>query len=127
MNIPSNLKYTKDDEWIRVEGETAFIGITDYAQHELGDITFIDVDPDIIGESLNAEDEFGTIEAVKTSAEIMMPVSGEIMEFNEALNDNASLVNSDPYGEGWIIKVKIADASELNGLLDAKAYEDKIK
>ncbi len=127
MNIPSNLKYTKDDEWIRVEGETAFIGITDYAQHELGDITFIDVDPDIIGENLNAEDEFGTIEAVKTSAEIMMPVSGEIMEFNEDLNDNASLVNSDPYGEGWIIKVKIADASELNGLLDAKAYEDKIK
>lgn len=127
MNIPSNLKYTQDDEWVRLEGENAYIGITDYAQHELGDITFVDVDPDLVGENLDAGEEFGAIEAVKTSAEILMPVGGEIVEVNEALADDASLINSDPYGEGWIIKIKVNKVADLNGLLDASAYEEKIK
>ncbi len=127
MNFPSNLKYTKDDEWVRLEGENAYIGITDYAQHELGDITFVDVDPDLVGETLDAGEEFGAIEAVKTSAEILMPVAGEIVEVNEALADDASLINSDPYGEGWIIKVKVNKVADLNALLDAAAYEEKIK
>ena len=128
MNIPTNLKYTKDDEWIRLEGEVAFVGITDYAQHELGDITFVDVDPDIVGETLDAQEEFGAIEAVKTTAELLMPVAGEIVEVNEALADeeNAKLVNSDPYGEAWIIKIKVSDPAELDGLMDAAAYEAKI-
>ena len=128
MNIPTNLKYTNDDEWIRLEGETAFVGITDYAQHELGDITFVDVDPDIVGETLDAQEEFGAIEAVKTTAELLMPVAGEIVEVNEALADeeNAKLVNSDPYGEAWIIKIKVSDPAELDGLMDAAAYEAKI-
>ncbi len=127
MNIPTNLKYTQDDEWIRLEGENAFVGITDYAQHELGDITFVDVDPDLVGETLDAEEVFGAVEAVKTTADVKMPVAGEILEVNEALNDNAALVNTDPYGEGWIIKVKVSDASQLGALLDAAAYEAKIK
>ena len=128
MNIPANLKYTQDDEWIRVEGEFAYVGITDYAQHELGDITFVDVDPDIVGENLDAEEEFGAIEAVKTTAELLMPVGGEIVEVNENLADeeNAKLVNTDPYGEAWIIKIKVNDAAELDNLLDAAAYEAKI-
>jgi glycine cleavage system H protein len=128
MNIPTNLKYTNDDEWIRVEGEEAFVGITDYAQHELGDITFVDVDPDLVGETLDAQEEFGAIEAVKTTAELLMPVSGEILEVNEALADeeNAKLVNTDPYGEAWIIKIKVSDPAELDNLLDAAAYEAKI-
>ncbi|MBR7022225.1 MAG: glycine cleavage system protein GcvH [Bacteroidales bacterium] len=128
MNIPANLKYTNDDEWIRLEGETAYVGITDYAQHELGDITFVDVDPDLVGETLDAQEEFGAIEAVKTTAELLMPVGGEILEVNEALADeeNAKLVNTDPYGEAWIIKIKVNDASEVDGLLDAAAYEAKI-
>ena len=110
MNIPSNLKYTKDDEWIRLEGEFGYIGITDYAQHELGDITFIDIDPDLVGETLEAEEVFGAVEAVKTSAELMMPVAGEIVEVNETLADeeNAKLVNTDPYGEGWMLKIKVS-------------------
>ena len=128
MNIPSNLKYTNDDEWVRVEGETAYVGITDYAQHELGDITFVDVDPDLVGETLDAQEEFGAIEAVKTTAELLMPVGGEILEVNEALadEDNAKLVNTDPYGEAWIIKIKVNDPAELDNLLDAAAYEAKI-
>ncbi len=128
MNIPANLKYTKDDEWVRLEGETAYIGITDYAQHELGDITFVDVDPDLVGETLEAQEEFGAIEAVKTTAELLMPIGGEILEVNETLADeeNAKLVNSDPYGEAWIIKVKVSDPTELDALLDATAYEAKI-
>ena len=128
MNIPANLKYTNDDEWIRLEGEEAYVGITDYAQHELGDITFVDVDPDLVGEVLEAQEEFGAIEAVKTTAELLMPVGGEILEVNEALADeeNAKLVNSDPYGEAWIIKIKVNDVAELDGLLDAAAYEAKI-
>ena len=127
MNFPSNLMYTKDDEWVRLEGENAYIGITDYAQHELGDITFVDVDPDLVGETLDAGEEFGAIEAVKTSAEILMPVAGEIVEVNEALADDASLINSDPYGKGWIIKIKVNKVADLNALLDAAAYEEKIK
>ena len=128
MNIPTNLKYTNDDEWIRVEGEEAFVGITDYAQHELGDITFVDVDADLVGETLDAQEEFGAIEAVKTTAELLMPVTGEILEVNEALADeeNAKLVNTDPYGEAWIIKIKVSDPAELDNLLDAAAYEAKI-
>ena len=129
MNIPSNLKYTKDDEWIRVEGEFGYIGITDYAQHELGDITFVDIDPDLVGETLEAEEEFGAVEAVKTTAELTMPVAGEVVEVNETLADeeNAKLVNTDPYGEGWMLKIKISDAAELDNLLDAAAYEAKIQ
>ncbi|MCQ2320521.1 MAG: glycine cleavage system protein GcvH [Bacteroidales bacterium] len=128
MNIPANLKYTNDDEWIRLEGEFAYVGITDYAQHELGDITFVDVDPDIVGDNLDAEEEFGAIEAVKTTAELLMPVGGEIVEVNEAILDeeNANLVNSDPYGAAWIIKIKVNDVAELDSLLDAAAYEAKI-
>lgn len=129
MNIPSNLKYTKDDEWIRLEGEFGYIGITDYAQHELGEITFVDIDADLVGETLAAEEEFGAVEAVKTTAELMMPVGGEVVEINEALADeeNAKLVNSDPYGEGWMIKIKVNDPAEMDNLLDAAAYEAKIK
>ena len=128
MNIPANLKYTNDDEWIRLEGEEAYVGITDYAQHELGDITFVDVDPDLVGETLDAQEEFGAIEAVKTTAELLMPVAGEVLEVNEALADeeNAKLVNTDPYGEAWIIKIKVNDVAELDNLLDAAAYEAKI-
>ena len=129
MNIPTNLKYTKDDEWIRLEGEFGYIGITDYAQHELGDITFIDIDPDLVGETLDAEEVFGAVEAVKTSAELMMPVAGEVVEVNENLaeEENAKLVNTDPYGEGWMLKIKVSDVAELDNLLDAAAYEEKIK
>lgn len=123
------MKYTQDDEWIRLEGEFGYIGITDYAQHELGDITFVDIDPDLVGETLEAEEEFGAVEAVKTTAELTMPVAGEIVEVNEALADeeNAKLVNTDPYGEGWMLKIKVSDAAELDNLLDAAAYEAKIK
>ena len=129
MNIPSNLKYTKDDEWIRLEGEFGYIGITDYAQHELGDITFVDIDPDLVGETLDAEDVFGAVEAVKTSAELMMPVAGEVVEVNETLADeeNAKLVNTDPYGEGWMLKIRVSNVADLDELLDAAAYEEKIK
>ena len=108
MNIPANLKYTKDHEWIRLEGDNAFIGITDYAQHELGDIVFVDVDT--VDETLDAEEPFGTIEAVKTSSEVFMPVAGKVVEFNEALADAPETVNNDPYVEGWIIKIEVSDA-----------------
>lgn len=124
MNIPSNLKYTKDHEWIRLEDEVAYIGITDYAQHELGDIVFVDVDT--LDEDLEAEEVFGTIEAVKTSSEMFMPVSGKVIEFNEKLNDAWELVNNDPYGDGWIIKIEVRDTAEMDNLLDVKAYEQLI-
>ena len=104
MNIPANVKYSEDHEWLRIEGEEAYIGITDYAQHELGDIVFVDVDT--VGETIERNEVFGTIEAVKTVSDLMMPVSGEILEFNEDLEANAAAINSDPYGEGWIIKIK---------------------
>ena len=125
MNIPTNLKYTKDHEWIRLEGDNAYVGITDYAQHELGDIVFVDVDT--LDETLEAEETFGTIEAVKTSSEMFMPVGGKVIEFNEALADAPEKVNTDPYGEGWIIKVEVTNAAEMDNLLDAAAYEEKIK
>jgi len=121
MNIPTNLKYTKDHEWIRLEGDNAYIGITDYAQHELGDIVFVDVDT--LDESLEAEETFGTIEAVKTSSEMFMPVGGKVIEFNEELADAPEKVNSDPYGEGWIIKIEVTNAAEMDNLLDAEGYK----
>lgn len=121
MNTPSNLKYTKDHEWIRLEGETAYVGITDYAQHELGDIVFVDVDT--VDETLEAEETFGTVEAVKTSSELFLPVAGKVVEFNEALADAPELVNKDPYGEGWMIKVEVSNAADVEGLLDAEAYK----
>lgn len=124
MNIPANLKYTKDHEWIRLEGDNAFIGITDYAQHELGDIVFVDVDT--VDETLDAEEPFGTIEAVKTSSEVFMPVAGKVVEFNEALADAPETVNNDPYGDGWIIKIEVSDASQMDALLDAEAYKNLI-
>ena len=124
MNIPANLKYTKDHEWIRLEGDNAFIGITDYAQHELGDIVFVDVDT--VDETLDAEEPFGTIEAVKTSSEVFMPVAGKVVEFNETLADAPETVNNDPYGEGWIIKIEVSDASQMDALLDAEAYKNLI-
>ncbi len=121
MNIPTNLKYTKDHEWIRLEGDNAYIGITDYAQHELGDIVFVDADT--LDETLEAEETFGTIEAVKTSSEMFMPVGGKVIEFNEALADAPETVNNDPYGEGWIIKVEVTNAAEMDNLLDAEGYK----
>ncbi len=124
MNIPAELKYSKDHEWIRLEGETAYVGITDFAQHELGDIVFVDIDT--VDETLEAEETFGTIEAVKTSSELLMPVAGIVLEFNEALADAPETVNNDPYGEGWIIKVQVANPAELDGLLDAEAYKELI-
>ena len=124
MNIPAELKYSKDHEWIRLEGETAYVGITDFAQHELGDIVFVDIDT--VEETLEAEETFGTIEAVKTSSELLMPVAGTVVEFNEALADAPETVNNDPYGEGWIIKVQVANPAELDGLLDAEAYKEMI-
>ena len=121
MNIPTNLKYTKDHEWIRLEGDNAYIGITDYEHHELGDIVFVDVDT--LDETLEAEETFGTIEAVKTSSEMFMPVGGKVIEFNEELADAPEKVNSDPYGEGWIIKVEVTNAAEMDNLLDAEGYK----
>ena len=124
MNIPAELKYSKDHEWIRLEGETAYGGITDFAQHELGDIVFVDIDT--VDETLEADETFGTIEAVKTSSDLLMPVAGTVVEFNEALADAPETVNNDPYGEGWIIKVQVANPAELDGLLDAEAYKELI-
>ena len=124
MNIPAELKYSRDHEWIRLEGETAYVGITDFAQHELGDIVFVDIDT--VDETLEADETFGTIEAVKTSSDLLMPVAGTVVEFNEALADAPETVNNDPYGEGWIIKVQVSDPAELNNLLDAEAYKELI-
>ena len=124
MNIPEDLKYTKDHEWIRIEGNTCTVGITEFAQNELGDIVFIEVDT--IGEELKQEDAFGTIEAVKTVSDLFMPVSGEVLEFNEALEASPETVNKDPFGEGWLVRIKIKDEAELNDLLDAAAYKDLI-
>lgn len=124
MNIPAELKYSKDHEWIRLEGETAYVGITDFAQHELGDIVFVDIDT--VDETLEADETFGTIEAVKTSSDLLMPVAGTVVEFNEALADAPETVNNDPYGEGWIIKVQVSNPADLEGLLDAEAYKELI-
>lgn len=124
MNIPQDLKYTKDHEWCKVEGDVITIGVTDFAQSELGDIVFVEVETE--GEELDKEEVFGSIEAVKTVSDLFMPVGGEVIEFNEELEANPEVVNSDPYGEGWMIKVKIADQSDLDELLDASAYKDLI-
>lgn len=125
MNYPDQLRYTKDHEWIRIEGgDTAVIGITDFAQHELGDIVFVEIEGK--GTDLEREEVFGTVEAVKTVSELFMPVSGEIIEVNEALDDNPALVNDDPYGEGWMVKIRLSDPSELDALLDADAYREMV-
>lgn len=124
MNIPTNLKYSKDHEWVRVEGAEAFIGITDFAQSQLGDIVFIDVTTE--GETLAQDEVFGTIEAVKTVSDAFLPVAGEVVEFNESLNDAPETVNKDPYGQGWIIKVKLTNPAELDSLMDAAAYQAHI-
>lgn len=121
MNIPSELKYTKDHEWVKVEGDIVTIGITDFAQGELGDIVYVEVET--VDETLEAEEVFGTVEAVKTVSDLFLPVSGEIIEFNESLEDEPEKVNEDPYGEGWMVKVKISDKSQLDDLLDADAYK----
>jgi len=121
MQFPDNLKYSKDHEWIRVEGDEAYVGITAFAAGELGDIVFVDVDTE--GESLDKDEVFGSVEAVKTVSDLFLPVSGEVLEFNEALEDAPESVNDDPYGDGWMVKIKIADVSELDGLMDAAAYE----
>lgn len=122
MNVPDNLKYTKDHEWIKVEGDIATVGITDYAQHELGDIVYIEVNT--VGEALEQEETFGTIEAVKTVSDLFMPVSGEVVEFNEELESNPEMANKEPYDAGWIVKIKISDASEIDALMDADAYKE---
>lgn len=124
MNIPDNLKYTKDHEWVKIEGDTAIIGITDFAQHELGDIVFVEVDT--VGESLDKEETFGTIEAVKTVSDLFMPMGGEVLEFNEELESSPDIINKDPYNEGWIIKVKVADLADIDDLLTAEAYKELI-
>jgi len=124
MNFPENLKYTSEHEWIRLDGEFAYVGITDYAQDQLGDIVFVDIPS--VGETFASGDVFGTIEVVKTISDLFLPVSGKIIEINSVLEDNPELVNSDPYGEGWIVKVKPSDISELDTLLDASAYRKLI-
>jgi glycine cleavage system H protein len=120
MNIPSELKYTKDHEWIKVDGNVATVGITDFAQGELGDIVYVEVET--TGETLDKEEVFGTVEAVKTVSDLFMPISGEVIEFNEDLESNPEAVNNDPYGAGWMIKINIADAAELDELLSAEEY-----
>ncbi|HJA98077.1 MAG TPA: glycine cleavage system protein GcvH [Candidatus Alistipes avicola] len=124
MNVPANLKYSKDHEWCRIEGDTAFIGITDFAQSQLGDIVFVDVPT--VGETLSAEEVFGSIEAVKTVSDAFIPVSGEVLEFNPAVDADPAIVNRDPYGEGWIIKVKLADPKEADSLLTDAQYKELI-
>ncbi|AUC83294.1 glycine cleavage system protein GcvH [Lacinutrix sp. Bg11-31] len=121
MNIPSELKYTKDHEWVKIEGDVITIGITDFAQSELGDIVYVEVET--LDETLDAEEVFGTVEAVKTVSDLFLPVAGEIIEFNESLEDEPEKVNSDPYGEGWMVKVKVSDVSELDSLLSAEDYK----
>ena len=121
MNVPAELKYTKEHEWIRVEGEEAVVGITDYAQSQLGDIVFVECET--VGDALEAGETFGTVEAVKTVSDLYLPVAGEGLEFNEELEGEPELVNKDPYGKGWIVKIKISDETELDGLLNADAYK----
>ena len=125
MNIPSNLKYTKDHEWIKIEDSVATIGITAFAQGELGDIVYVDVDT--LDEVLEEGEVFGSVEAVKTVSDLFMPLTGEVIEFNEELEDDPEFVNSDPYGKGWMIKLKISDSTQIENLLDAEAYEELIQ
>jgi len=125
MNIQENLKYTKDHEWILVEGDEVTIGITDFAQGELGDIVFVEVETE--GETLDKEEVFGTIEAVKTVSDLFMPISGELIAFNEELETTPELINQDPYGKGWIVKVKVTDSAELEDLLSSEAYRNMVE
>lgn len=124
MNVPENLKYSQDHEWIRVEGDEAFVGITDYAQSNLGDIVFVEVET--VGEHVEKGEAFGNVEAVKAVEELYMPVSGEILAFNESLEDAPETINSDPYGDGWMVRIKLSDKGELDELLDAAAYKELI-
>ncbi|MFK7050454.1 glycine cleavage system protein GcvH [Flavobacterium columnare] len=124
MNIPTNLKYTKDHEWVSIEGDIATVGITDFAQKELGDIVYVEVDT--LDQTLAKDEVFGTVEAVKTVSDLFLPLSGEIIEFNEELESNPELVNSDPYGAAWMIKVKISEIAEIEGLLSSEDYKDLI-
>jgi len=125
MNFPTNIKYTKEHEWIRLEGDRAYVGITDYAQSELGEVIFIDVDT--VGETIAQGEVFGSVEAVKTVSDLNMPVSGEVLTVNESLNEHPELVNTDPYGEGWMVQISVPTPSELDTLLDATAYEAMLK
>ena len=122
MNVPANLKYSKEHEWVRVEGDFAFVGITDFAQSELGDIVFLEIDT--IGDTIDVDEVFGSIEAVKTVSDLFMPLTAEVVALNEKLEDEPELVNSDPYGDGWLVKVKISNAADLDNLMDAAAYKD---
>jgi glycine cleavage system H protein len=124
MNIPENLKYTKEHEWVRIENDEAYVGVTDFAQGELGDIVYLEIET--LGETLNIEEAFGTIEAVKTVSDLFMPIGGEITVINEALEDSPEMVNQDPYNEGWMIKIKISNPEELNDLLSARQYAELI-
>ena len=124
MNIPSELKYTKDHEWVKIDGDVATVGITDFAQSELGDIVYVEVET--LDETLDAEEVFGTVEAVKTVSDLFMPLSGEIIEFNEGLEDEPEQVNTDPYGDGWMIKIKMSDMSQVESLLSSDAYKEVI-
>lgn len=125
MNIPSELKYTKDHEWIKIDGDTATIGITDFAQGELGDIVYVEVET--IGETLDKDEVFGTVEAVKTVSDLYLPLTGEILEFNEDLEDEPEMVNEEPYDKGWMIKMKIANQDEVKELMDAETYKSHIE
>jgi glycine cleavage system H protein len=124
MNFPENLRYTKDHEWIRIEGNEAIIGITDFAQHELGDIVYVEVES--VGKPLNAGEIFGTVEAVKTVSDLYLPVSGTVTELNPKLNQNPDLVNTDPYGEGWMVRMKFNEAGDIEALMDARAYQSLV-
>lgn len=124
MQFPENLRYSKEHEWVRTEGEFAYVGITDHAQKELGDIVYVDITT--VGQTLNANEVFGTVEAVKTVSDLFMPLSGEVLEFNEALSSNPELVNTDPYGKGWIIKIKPTNLAELDTLMNAQEYKTMI-
>ena len=124
MNVPKELKYTKDHEWLSLDGEVATVGVTDFAQSELGDIVYVEVET--LDETLEKEEVFGTVEAVKTVSDLFMPISGEVIEFNEKLETNPEVVNEDPYGEGWMIKIRVSDENELNELLTSDEYEGEI-
>lgn len=124
MEFPAELKYTKDHEWIRVEGNHAYVGITEFAQHELGDIVYVDINT--LGKEVNSEDVFGTVEAVKTVSDLFMPLSGKILEINKKLDANPELVNSEPYGDGWMVKIEISDATQVAGLLSSADYQSLI-
>lgn len=124
MNIPADLKYTKDHEWVKIEGSTATIGVTDFAQGELGDIVYVDVDT--LDDTVDKDDVFGSVEAVKTVSDLFMPLTGEVIEFNEGLEDDPEIVNKDPYGKGWMIKISFTDNSQIEDLLNAQAYQELI-